>query len=554
MGNEWADLPHEKQIELLSRRLSRANTALEDAETMLERRMRELDHANNELRKREGELVERLDIENRKLLSAQRLAEMATIYAAPDRGFTASSNLAILLGLPEGTEVGMETLKAAVHPLDRQRFARVARNRYASVSPDQDHTFQHRILRPDGEMRWLEWHVRRESTSAAGAFVVFATVNDVTENRANARRVRALQLRAERRVKELDRLTKALRRAEAETGQILEKRNRFISEMAHRIRTPMGGLIGAMELLVQRHPGDELTARALESADSLAAIADQLLTAADETGESSINERSKPAPSAPGEFTALTTAEGQAPKILLAEDTESNAVVISQLVDMLGGEVTLVTNGFDAVEAVRNNCFDAVLMDVMMPIMTGEEATLAIRALPGPKARVPIIGISAHSLQAERQSLLTAGMSQCLVKPIRRDTLEAALREALSAEAGQVAERALFDKEVFIEAFTVLPPAFREKMLEAFRKDLMKNSEELAKAIRAGDDERTRRFAHSLKGICLNVGAVALVEQMAEIRETRSDQRERLLEPLHDTVIASLAACDDLYEGHVIHT
>lgn len=552
MVNDWADLPHETQIELLSRRLSRANKALDDAETMLERRMRELDRANNELRKREGKLVERLDIENRKLLSAQRLAEMATIYAEPNREF-ASSNLAILLGLPEGTEVSMERLEAAVHPLDRQRFVRIARNSYASLRPDEDHTFQHRILRADGEMRWLEWHVRRENMSTAGAFVVFATVNDVTENRANARRVRALQLRAERRVKELDRLAEALRHAQDETGQILEKRNRFISEMAHRIRTPMGGLIGAIELLVQRHPGDELTARALEAADSLAAIADQLLTAADETGEAPIDQPSTPVSPAPAEFTALKTAAGEAPKILLAEDTESNAVVISQLVEMLGGEVTLVANGFDAVEAIRNGRFDAVLMDVMMPIMTGEEATLAIRALPGQKARVPIIGISAHSLQAERQSLLTAGMSQCLVKPIRRDALAAALREALLAEGGQPGERPLFDTEVFLEAFLVLPPAFRKQMLEAFRKDLIKNGEELAKAILAGDDEQTRRFAHSLKGICLNMGAVALVEQMAEIRETPADQRERLLKPLRETVTASLAACDDLYEEHVTH-
>ena len=221
---------------------------------MLERRMRELDHANTELRKREGELVERLDIENRKLLSAQRLAGMATIYAAPNREFTASSNLAILLGLPEGTEVSMERLATAVHPLDRQRFLRVARDSYASLKPDEDHTFQHRILRPDAEMRWLEWHVRRESTSTTGAFVIFATVSDITENRTNARRVRALQLRAERRVKELDRLTDALRKAQDETRYALEQRNRFISDMAHRIRTPMGGLTGAMELLVQRHP------------------------------------------------------------------------------------------------------------------------------------------------------------------------------------------------------------------------------------------------------------------------------------------------------------
>ncbi|WP_226662542.1 response regulator [Alteriqipengyuania lutimaris] len=551
MVSDWADLPPEAQIELLSRRLARAERALEDAEAMLDNRMRELDRANKDLRQREGELVERLDIENQKLLSAQRLAELATIYVEHGRHFTASENFAVLLGYPEGTIISKKRLGEAIHPLDRQRFTSVARNAFASLEPDKDHTFQHRILGPDGEVRWLDWHVRRESTPVDGQYVVFATARDVTESRTNARRVRALQLRAERRVKELDRLADALRKAQAETGTALEKRNRFISEMAHRIRTPMGGLIGAMELLVRRYPGDELANRGLDAADNLAAIADQLITTADETGTRQREDRPVPASAPTGEFTALRTADGKAPKILLAEDTESNAFVITQLVEMLGGEVTTVTNGRDAVEAVRKGGFDAVLMDVMMPIMTGEEATVAIRALPGPEARVPIIGISAHSLQAERESLLTAGMSKCLVKPIRRDALDAALRAALSADNAQAGEAVLFDIEVFLEAFLVLPPSFRQKMLDAFRKDLGKNGEALASAILAGDDEGTDRLAHSLKGICLNVGAVAMVDQLAEIRSAPVDQRESMVTPLRDTIAASLAACDDLYDERV---
>ena len=559
MVSDWADLPPDAQIELLSGRLARVEKALQDAETMLDNRMRELDRANAELRQRESEFVERLDIENQKLLSAQRLAELATIYVEPNRHYTASANFAVLLGYLEGTAVSKKQLGQAIHPLDRRRFRSVARNAFASLEPDKDHSFQHRILRPDGEVRWLDWHVRRESTAVADQFVVFATVRDVTETRTNARRVRALQLRAERRVKELDRLTDALRQAQAETARALEKRNRFISDMAHRIRTPMGGLIGAMELLVQRYPGDELANRGLDAADSLAAIADQLITTADETGARPIDDRpiddrpvSASLPS--GEFAALRTSDGKAPQILLAEDTESNAFVITQLVEMLGGEVTAVTNGRDAVEAIRNGRFDAVLMDVMMPIMTGEEATLAIRALPGPEAGVPIIGISAHSLQAERESLLTAGMSQCLVKPIRRDALDAALRSALSAHDAPTGERMLFDIEGFLEAFMVLPPAFREKMLEAFRKDLAKNGEELTEAILAGDDERTDRIAHSLKGICLNVGAVAMVDRLTEIRSAPVDQRESCLTPLKDTINASLTSCDELYRTRVAHT
>ncbi|WP_156842522.1 response regulator [Novosphingobium aquimarinum] len=581
MQSSWTELPLEDQVEFLSRRLERATRALDDAETMLEQRMRDLARANGELSKREGELVERLNIENRQLLSAQRTARMATIYGDPESGYTVSAHLAVLLGLPQGSAVNMERLIEAIHPLDKKRFLRVAGNFYETFAPDIDHTFEHRVIRNDGAVRWFEWHVRRDSTSDLGRIPVFGSVRDVTESRANARRIKALQLRAERRIDQLDRLTDALAQARFETEEALDKRNQFISDVAHRIRTPMGGLTGAMELLAQRYPGDDIAGRALEAADSLAAIAHSLIEAADETGRDDL-ALDEPETFEPGvaeavrvesnssdrpDSSLLRTIDGEAPRILLAEDTESNSFIISRLVESLGGEVVTVFNGRDALEAVRNEPFDAVLMDVMMPVMTGEEATRAIRALPGPRSGTPIIGITAHSLQAERKSLLAAGMSACLVKPIRRDALEAALREALGAgaEPSGVSDEAygasgepdaadaLFDVEAFLECFLVLPPSFRERMLQAFTKDLTTNGEQLTLAIEAGDGDMTDKVAHRLKGICLNVGAVAVVEELRKLRETPQEDHGALLAPLREVIAATLAASGDLYRDRVAH-
>lgn len=580
MANSWDDLPPEEQVQFLNRRLERATKALEDAETMLEQRMRDLDRANRELSKRESDLVERLNIENRKLLSAQRTARMATLYGDPRQGYTVSAHMAVLLGFPEGSEITMDRLVEAAHPLDRARFQRAAGNFYENLKPDADHTLEHRVIRQDGAVRWLRWHVRRDSTGTEGHFPVLGTVRDVTEDRRNARRIKALQLRAERRIEQLDRLTDALAQARIETEQALDKRNQFISDLAHRIRTPMGGLTGATELLAQRYPGDEIAGRALEAADSLAAIANSLIEAADETGGGPAFD--EPETFEPGvaeavrvempnaersDSSLIRTSDGNVPKILLAEDTESNSFIISRLVESLGGEVLAVFNGREALEAVRNEHFDAVLMDVMMPVMTGEEATRAIRALPGPRSGTPIIGITAHSLHAERKSLLAAGMSACLVKPIRRDALDRALREALGAgdgphdirEAGEDigdqadAEDNLFDVEAFLECFLVLPPSFRERMLEAFTKDLTTNAEQLQQAIEAGDGEMTDKVAHRLKGICLNVGAVAVVTKLQRLRDAAKEERAALLAPLRDVIAATLAASGDLYRDRVAH-
>lgn len=582
MQSSWTELPLQDQVEFLSRRLERATRALDDAETMLDRRMRDLSRANGELSKREGELVERLNIENRQLLSAQRTARMATIYGDPERGYTVSAHLAVLLGFPQGSVLDMERLSQAVHPLDRKRFLHAAGNFYETLAPDIDHTFEHRVVRIDGAVRWFKWHVRRDSTSEPGRIPVFGTVRDVTESRANARRIKALQLRAERRIEQLDKLTDALAQARFETEQALDKRNQFISDLAHRIRTPMGGLTGAMELLAQRYPDDDIAGRALEAADSLAVIAHSLIEAADETGrdEMDLEESETFEPGVADavrvewntadqpDASLIRTVAGQTPRILLAEDTESNSFIISRLVESLGGEVVAVFNGRDALEAVRSEPFDAVLMDVMMPVMTGEEATRAIRALPGPGSRTPIIGITAHSLHAERKSLLAAGMSACLVKPIRRDALEAALREALSAGAELLGaeeealaasgepnrdNNTLFDVEAFLECFLVLPPSFRERMLHAFTKDLTTNAEQLTLAIEAGDEDMTDKVAHRLKGICLNVGAVAVVEELQKLRSAPLEKHSALLAPLRDVIAATLAASGDLYRDRVAH-
>lgn len=145
------------------------------------------------------------------------------------------------------------------------------------------------------------------------------------------------------------------------------------------------------------------------------------------------------------------------PRVLLAEDTESNRYVVERLLAEMGCDVTSVENGAAAVEAVRREHYDAILMDVMMPIMNGEQATQAIRALPGPAARTPIIGVTAHSLQSERERLLSAGMTACLPKPVRKDALDTAIRTALISGRGGGKSAARFDHDLFLRTSKTFP-------------------------------------------------------------------------------------------------
>jgi CheY-like chemotaxis protein len=106
--------------------------------------------------------------------------------------------------------------------------------------------------------------------------------------------------------------------------------------------------------------------------------------------------------------------------ILLAEDNGVNRILAAALLEKRGHRVTAVENGAEALAALAAEPFDAVLMDVRMPDMDGEEATRRIRngEVPGADPRIPIIALTAHALKGDRERFLAAGMDDYVAKPI----------------------------------------------------------------------------------------------------------------------------------------
>ncbi|MET1028741.1 MAG: PAS domain S-box protein, partial [Dongiaceae bacterium] len=129
-----------------------------------------------------------------------------------------------------------------------------------------------------------------------------------------------------------------------------------------------------------------------------------------------------PAASQPGRRTA---------RVLLAEDNHINQLLITSMLGKLGFEVDLANNGLEAVTAVQRSDFDLLLMDAQMPGMNGIEATLAIRGLDCPAAKVPIIALTANAMSGDRDTYIAAGMNDYVSKPIRRPELLAAINRCL---------------------------------------------------------------------------------------------------------------------------
>ena len=124
-------------------------------------------------------------------------------------------------------------------------------------------------------------------------------------------------------------------------------------------------------------------------------------------------------------------------RMLVAEDNPINQKVLSALMSGQDHELVFVDSGLEALNAVREGCFDMILMDISMPIMDGPTATRSIRALSGDVSRVPIIALTANAMSGDRETYIAAGMDDYVSKPIDLDALLAAIARQAPGTAGE---------------------------------------------------------------------------------------------------------------------
>ncbi len=140
-----------------------------------------------------------------------------------------------------------------------------------------------------------------------------------------------------------------------------------------------------------------------------------------------------PSPPAPGEAlhqSEIMMGQHHPLRILLVEDNVFNKKVALRFLEKLGYYADLANNGLEALEALRENIYDVVLMDIQMPDMDGVEATRRIRR-DWPPARQPrIIAMTAHAMQGDRQHCLDVGMDDYVSKPVKLEDLVSALEQA----------------------------------------------------------------------------------------------------------------------------
>ena len=227
-------------------------------------------------------------------------------------------------------------------------------------------------------------------------------------------------------------------------------------------------------------------------------------------------------PAAPGVATAT---------VLLAEDNEINREVATEMLAALGYSSRWVRNGREAVETWLRGTGDLILMDCQMPEMDGYEATRAIRIEEGchtDRRRIPIVALTAHATQGDRDRCLAAGMDDYLAKPLDPQALAAALARWLPAKAGVAKTHAEETPAEAIDYASLLRrclnrPELAARLAGKLVEQAQQDVEAITAALRQNDAAALAASAHRLKGAAANVSAEGLRSVAGELETLGRD-------------------------------
>jgi PAS domain S-box-containing protein len=241
-------------------------------------------------------------------------------------------------------------------------------------------------------------------------------------------------------------------------------------------------------------------------------------------------------------------------RILLAEDNPVNQEVAVHLIERRGHSVIVAENGREAVEAIERHKFDLVLMDVQMPEMGGLEATRVIREKEkGSGHHLPIIAMTAHAMQGDREQCIESGMDGYLAKPIDPktflQTVEGISARSVGSESAENEETAglagALDGKALLARFSGNRKLLRN-IVKTFREDCPRMMGRIRAALTARDAVALADGAHALKGSIGNFGDSAALETTREMekaaRQGKLDGTWELYATLEDQIASLLPA------------
>lgn len=215
-------------------------------------------------------------------------------------------------------------------------------------------------------------------------------------------------------------------------------------------------------------------------------------------------------------------------RVLVVEDNLVNQMVAVKMLEKLGLAADVALDGEQGLAAIAAKSYDLVLMDMMMPVLDGLDATRRLRAHESNEQHLTVIAMTANISDADREMCFAAGMDDFLPKPIAIENLKAILGRWLNSNESESQPetsdeqenllKTVLDRWVLSELRELMPDSF-EQMLKTFYRDTEKGLRGMREAAQRGYHEVLIRTAHSLKGSSGNFGAIRFAQLCAELQQ-----------------------------------
>ena len=235
-------------------------------------------------------------------------------------------------------------------------------------------------------------------------------------------------------------------------------------------------------------------------------------------------------------------------QILIVEDNVVNQKVAVGQLRNLGYDADVAGSGSEALEVIRNQAYDLIFLDCQMPDVDGYDVARTIRSMETAGQHVPIVAMTAHTMDGEREKCLAAGMDDFLTKPVSLQRLGGVLVRWLGAREDVVD----MEKMAGLQQLAKANPSFMRDITALFREDALVRLHELRDSLGGASPDRVARAAHSLKSSSGNIGASRMYSLCATIESTArqgsldgvAEMVEQLASEL-DRALAALAQSAD---------
>lgn len=216
---------------------------------------------------------------------------------------------------------------------------------------------------------------------------------------------------------------------------------------------------------------------------------------------------------------AITT---QHVRVLLVEDNDINRLYAKSILQTWKCNTDIAENGLIAIEKLKSNSYDVILMDVQMPVMDGYEATKAIRMMPHPVGITPIVALTANATKIDVEKCLVAGMNDYLSKPFTPEDLYQMLFEKLKIVpvTASAIKAPSINKQynlTYLKNMSGNNQEFLKEMLQTFVQSIPNSLKEMEDALSLSDFIQVARVAHQIKPSMTLLGIDHLKESCIRI-------------------------------------